>query len=552
MNPFNLLEEPWLKVMTDESGEVREVSLMELFENAHTYKGLKGETPSQDFAMLRFLLAIMATVFSRVDENRQPYEALELDKKFRVIRFDVEEEDEYHQELLETWENLWNKEAFPGVIMEYLNQWYDHFDLYHDEFPFYQIPSATMDSLGKNPGTISLKLINRLISESNNKVELFSPRSETYKNDLSNESLARWLIAYQGYTGTGDKAKHPEMEGSASKGWLLGLGGVVLVGESLKETLLLNMDMTAITADQSPVWEKDIDTTVNDLLKKQPRNIAELFTNWSRLCLLETNQDKAVALKAIQLPGINPHEFFLEYMTIWKYGKNGNDKDHFVPDTHRYNQSFWRNFGQLINTSAQKSSASNEEAKERMPGLIKWHNYLVDNRLISNRKMSIMSVGLCYNRDASTMPNNEVYDEIKIYDDVLADIADDGWVRRITDEINLTKETIIKCNGSFARDIKTIRNLSNDGFVDNVIKNAYYEIDVPFRNWLEGIHLNSSKEQSIREWRNTLKGILRDQAQTLLRSSGKRDFIGIHGENKYLNIEIAYNSFLYRLNSKLK
>ena len=48
---------------------VKEVSLKEAFFNAHIYTELAGETKSQDFAVLRLLLALMHTIFSRYDIN---------------------------------------------------------------------------------------------------------------------------------------------------------------------------------------------------------------------------------------------------------------------------------------------------------------------------------------------------------------------------------------------------------------------------------------------------------------------------------------------------
>ena len=49
---FNLLEEPWVCVM-QENGEVKELSLIDALIHAHQYRGLSGELPTQDVAVLR-------------------------------------------------------------------------------------------------------------------------------------------------------------------------------------------------------------------------------------------------------------------------------------------------------------------------------------------------------------------------------------------------------------------------------------------------------------------------------------------------------------------
>ncbi len=66
MNRFNLLEEPWIFVISDTKGSLELVSLVQLFQNAHKYKQLAGETQMQNFAILRMLLAVLHTVFSRL------------------------------------------------------------------------------------------------------------------------------------------------------------------------------------------------------------------------------------------------------------------------------------------------------------------------------------------------------------------------------------------------------------------------------------------------------------------------------------------------------
>lgn len=78
---FNLLTSPWIKVIGLDSDEEKQISLGDLFQNAQNYRRLAGEMRSQDLAILRFLLAILTTVYIRFDANGNPYEWLELDSK---------------------------------------------------------------------------------------------------------------------------------------------------------------------------------------------------------------------------------------------------------------------------------------------------------------------------------------------------------------------------------------------------------------------------------------------------------------------------------------
>lgn len=558
MGRFNLIDTPWIVVMTKSDGSTKEVSLIELFTNAHQYLRLAGETPAQDFAVLRFLLAILHTVFSRFDGNGVIHNGIEVDEKFLQTKFlkDEEEIDEYKDQLLDMWSELWNKEKLPSIIIEYLMKWYDRFFLFSDKYPFYQVSEAELNSRDislDNTTVINVKFINRLISESNNKVDLFSPMSDSYKNYHDNSSFARWLIAYQGYTGRSEKCKFPGMTVSASHGWLLGLGSIYLNGKNIKETLLLNLvlpaeEVTDSEIYQRPLWELGFDEKLRSLDPPHPHNLAELYTNWSRLIWInpeEWSSSDNKDIRTIQLPGINSQDFFLEKMTLWQFPKSGPNKQHFIPKTHVVGNSFWRSFG---NTTLPNSKEDNH----RRPGIIDWHNILVDKNLIDERNVKITAVGLGYNRDASSMVNSDIYDELNLHDKVLSDELDDGWVIRITDEVELIKATIEKTLKWFVNDILFIRQMKFSEVGSKYIDEAYYEIDEPFRNWVESIHPEDEKSVAVQRWRSQLREIIKGEADKFVKNASSRDYLGRVKDSRTVNIAESYNKFIAILNNQIK
>ena len=124
---FNLLDEKWIRVRRPDC-VVEEVSLKEVFHNAHRYEELAGETAAQDVAILRLLLAVLHCVFSREDEhgNSEPL-------------VDMEEEDQ-EEEVFRRWQALWALRNFPGdIINRYLEDWRERFWLFHEERPFWQV-----------------------------------------------------------------------------------------------------------------------------------------------------------------------------------------------------------------------------------------------------------------------------------------------------------------------------------------------------------------------------------------------------------------------------
>ena len=74
MGRYNLLDEPWISVIIDKKGNSKNVSMIDFFKHAHEYLDMGGDTKTQDFAVMRVMIAVIHTVFSRVDVSGEPYE----------------------------------------------------------------------------------------------------------------------------------------------------------------------------------------------------------------------------------------------------------------------------------------------------------------------------------------------------------------------------------------------------------------------------------------------------------------------------------------------
>ena len=557
MSKFNLIEEPWLMVMTDDKGTVETVSLKQLFENASQYKRLAGETSAQDFAVLRLLLAILHTVFSRFNDHGEPYKYIELDEKL-IPKEDIDEDDEsdYSSALTETWEGLWQSNHFPPIVTTYLEKWKDRFYLLDEQYPFYQVSHTLFDTNPinyKSPSLLSAKTANLTISESGNKVSLFSPKntSKFNKEIMSYEEISRWLITLQGYVSLGDKTKFISREypRKISKGWLYDLGGIMLEGETLYETLLLNLVLIHPNEQfrlkiQRPSWERFSESVVDRLFNSIPiNNLAELYTNWSRAVYINPNVDisQPFSYEIVKLPGINHQNQFLELMTLWRFNKNGENKGSFTPKKHDVNQSFWRSFGLV---------ALPNTPEQHRPGIIEWLIKIGESD--KNLKATIQSISLKDDGNApSWLPVDEIYDCLNIKEKLIIDDSIDGWLVRLNEVIDQTKYVIDVVYKHFLSDIRKIRNNQDEGFEDTKIQEAFFAIDQPFRAWLMGIDPVANKEETIYKWEKRLKMIIRDQANELQKNSGKRDYIGIQKDGKMFNIATAYNNFEYQLNKKL-
>ena len=242
---------------------MEEVSLKTLFAHAHEYEDLAGETPAQDLAMLRLLLAVLHCVFSRKNEKGED----------RPLSLDVLKSKALREEAVRRWGALWELRRFPyEPIDEYLEQWRHRFWLFHEDRPFWQVASVKKEILrgklayaeakikekkekgeydkkkGKNSSkeitedTLTPNALSKLngeISQSANKDRLFNVRSGDMKEELSYSEAARWLVNLNAWEDTGlKKANLKEQLPAAQVGWLVQLGCIQAIGNTLFETLL--------------------------------------------------------------------------------------------------------------------------------------------------------------------------------------------------------------------------------------------------------------------------------------------------------------------------
>lgn len=555
MSRFNLLDEPWISVVYDEKGTTKEVSLQELFLNAHQYKDLAGDTKTQDFAVLRVLLAVLHTVFSRFDADGNVYEYLAVDERFKQIE-PVEESDiaDYQDDLYDTWIDLWESGKFPNIINHYLEKWRDRFYLFDEEYPFFQVRKEDIaaDKISKaKASSISGKNINRTISESENKLALFSPKNSKNKEQLTASELTRWLLTFQGYSGLSDKVIFGKEKYKASKGWLFDIGAVFIQGTSLFETLLLNCilpfyDYGNLESIQCPCWEFASSDNINRyLFGSECTNLSNLYTIWSRGIYIDPEYDlnKPFSFEIVKLPDINHQDNFLEPMTTWKYNTTGENKDSYTPKKHLLNQSLWRSFGLL--------AVEDRTGHFRRPGIIDWLGDIGDT--IGNRLFNIISISMQDDGNATSwLPTDEVIDSILINDLVLADFNESGWVPRINEVVKETKTVISKVYKRYIEDLKEIRNISNNNYTNQMVEMLYFKIDHPFREWLSSILPDDEKDSKIKEWRDLLKKMVKAEAKSILGQGGTRDYLGIEKDGRIKNIATAYNSFDYLLHQQLK
>jgi len=217
---FDLTAQPWIPCITKQ-GQTVEVSLRQLFAEAHEVGEVSGESPMVTAALYRLLLAILHRVYNGPQDK-------------------------------EEWGLLWTPGQFDAArLAAYLDRYQDRFDLFHPVRPFFQAKDER----------VKLKSVTSLIHDvaSGNNGTLFDHHLDQDGLALSPAQAARYLIAAQafglaGLSGLEDKFSYAPC-----------VGGVLFFvqGDTLFQTLLLNCiaydDYSPIprqTGD-APAWEMD-------------------------------------------------------------------------------------------------------------------------------------------------------------------------------------------------------------------------------------------------------------------------------------------------------
>lgn len=577
MGRFNLLDESWISVLDDETGEKRDVSMLDFFRKASSYHSLAGEMETQNFAVMRFLLSIVQTVFSRFDFQGNVLYGITLDERWRQTEpVDEDDLDDYDAAASECWKQLYSNGAFPDVIFNYLEKWRDRFFLFDDEHPFYQVNKNEMDSIMRKipnkskPTTIYGKNLNRTISESENKTALFSPVANieigkrSRKDVQTAAGLVKWLLLFQGYSGLADKVSLTNADQRPSKGWLFDLGGIFLQGSNIFETLVMNyipgspVDRKNYSGRiQKPCWETNGIDVVHRLCQGRfIDNLAELYTNWSRAVYIDPTMDISdpVQINVVKLPEIEHTEKSIEPMTLWRWNDNGASKNSFTPKKHYAEQALWRQFGIIT-----MKSPSDGDTKQHPPGIFGQYQRLAESA--GNRWTDLVGVSMEDDGNATSwLPVDEITDSFRINDLVITDTKDDGWVVRINDAVETTKRIISDVYKRYLRGICEIRKLRLEnpidpfaaGFIAEETEIMYSIVDPAFKEWLSLIEPEDSKETKIKEWYSQLRSLVLRRGEELFENSTARDLTGIETETKIENIATKYWQFVYRVNSSIK
>lgn len=252
---FNLVDQPFITCVLPNDACV-DMSLRDALVRSHSIREIRDECPLATVSLHRLLLAILHRVFG--------------------------------PESLRQWRTLWERrekgfEATP--IKGYLDKWRDRFDLLDQDFPFYQ--TAGMETNSPLPVT---SLFDNMASGNN--ATLFDHSADENCDTLPLARAAVGLLVRQNFDIGFGKSPNCRIRGKdVVTGYRsdapLTRGMTILIrGNTLFETLVLNLTRYQPSADDLPAWESD--SPEQSMRYNVPSGRLDLYTWQSRRLRLVT------------------------------------------------------------------------------------------------------------------------------------------------------------------------------------------------------------------------------------------------------------------------
>ncbi|GAA1943253.1 hypothetical protein GCM10009738_15890 [Kitasatospora viridis] len=536
---FDLLARPWLPVQRLD-GTTAELSLREVFAEADTLRRLVGDVPTQEFALMRLLLAVL---HDAVDGPRE----------------------------LEDWEELWQSSDPFAEVGPYLDKYQDQFDLLHPRTPFFQVAELRTEK-------DEVASLNRIVADVPNGDPFFTMRMpEVDRLDFA--EAARWLVHAQAFDTSGIKsgaAGDPRAKGGKvypqGLAWSGNLGGVLVEGDTLRETLLLNLvaaDTSGVrfSADDRPAWRRGpygptVDPGAVDPASRRPSGPRDLYTWQSRRVRLHHDGEAVHGVVLSYGDPLTPHnQQAVEPMTGWRRSKAQEKKLGaalvYLPREHLPERTVWRGLAALLGSEGERGTQQQQEgADELRPRVVEWVARLATDGLLKRRRLIRARVlGAVYGTQQSVI--DDMVDDSITMSIILLHERDGRYGRAAIGAVE-DADAAVRTLGDLAADLAEAAGTGRDAPRARALELGFGELDGPYRRWLAELGTRTdSPDQARHAWQREARRRIGRLGRELVESAPEaarngRVFDRAKGGGSYwLNDTRAHLRFRGRLNTVL-
>lgn len=495
---FSLVHDGWI-LCRERAGSVTEQGILHTLGRAHELAGLSGDVPTQTFALTRLLLAVLHGALSGPRD-------------------------------LGEWDELWAQETLPvEQIASYLAQYRDRFDLFHADTPFLQVA----DLHTAKGGTSELTA---LIADVPNNAPFFTTRLGGDLT-LSYAEAARWLVHCQAFDPSGirsgvvgdDRAKNGKSY-PIGVAWSGLLGGLLLEGATLRETLLLNLiardfgDYARDPMVDRPVWERNPVTAAEEEPGgRSPTGPVDLYLWQSRRVRLVVEDGRVTRVLISNGEKLTPQNMQRhEPHTAWRRSaaqekKPGVTGMVYMPREHDPDRAVWRGLESLLPGAS--SRQRNMGGPYLAPGVLEWLSHLaVEESIPRDHEVRLRSIGMVYGSNSS-VTDDIVHDTLALR--ALLARQDAVELADFVKACVTSAEGAARAVGGLAGDLVAAAGGDGAGPRSRAMEQTYSQLDSPFRTWLLGIRpgpdgANPDTETLRTTWHTTVSELAVRAARELL------------------------------------
>lgn len=523
---FNLLDEPWIVVLSRD-GSDREVSVLDVFDHASDFTSIGGEVPTQTFAITRLLLAFL----------------------HRAVDGPATKDD---------WASLWSSQKMPMErITHYARQVHHRFNLFDPVAPFYQVA-------GLKTARDDTSSLERLVADVPNGEPLFTTRSGRNLRQIGAGEAARWLVHAHAFDPSGIKTGalgDPTVKGGRGypigPGWCGWLGGVLLHGADLHQTLMLNLigrdagNYAAVGGDDDiPAWEREPDGP--SWSERPPRGAIDLYTWQTRRVRLVGDEHAVTGVVLANGDKITPqNRHTLEPLSAWQHSERQSRKYRstvYMPLMHNPDRSVWRGIAALLPATAGRRAASGGQPQRHLaPAVLQWISDLTAQGVLADdTKPGVRVYGIEYGAQQATI-SELVEDQLPMPLQVLREdqpAAGKAAVEAVSDaecvaaEVWKLAERIAQAAGAEPK----------SGSGDSARHDFYALLDGPYRSWLNTINANTDLAEAREQWRQTVRRAGRAIADDVVAAAPPDAWTGREIRNRLINVALAEVWFTAGLN----
>jgi CRISPR system Cascade subunit CasA len=544
---FNVMDRPWIPVTMLGDGSYRELSIMQVFEQAEDIRSVDGDNPIQRFAICRMLTAFLYGVFEGV--NKELWWAL----------FNLKDE---------------NKDEVQRQIRDYCLAYHDRFDLFDAEQPFYQVA-------GLHTAKNEMSGLERLVLDVPSGEPFFTTRMGEGLATMGAAEAARWLVTVQAFDVSGIKSGAVgDKRVKGGKGYPIGvawagnLGGFLVEGGNLWQTLVLNfvgsdvlgLDDAAVDwSDDIPIWERpqpsEEPTAGFDQQAQEAGNTsyfhgpATLLTWQSRRIRLFHDGETVTGVLICNGDRLKPQNAqAYEMMTGWRRSKPQEKALKlsvvYMPRKHDPTRAIWRGLP-LLTTAQETDASSKEPADYRRPYLLRWLTTIGATHI----PIRLHAFGIEYgNQDAVV---EAAVDDALDLNLVVLTSRNPSMRETLEEAVNISDRGINALR-DLAVDIARAEGSQPESARRQIGEAAYSSFDQLFRRWIGTIQ-DDTKLSDVRiSWQKTAKELLLDLGQRFASQASDRALVGESvmvtnpktREHQLVHFNVAYAEMRFRRNLK--